>query len=449
MSDPAGTSDTIFALSSGKPPAGLAVIRLSGPDVGTVLTRLAGSLPPARLARFSHFRSEDGTTLDHGIVINFPGPASFTGEDCGELHVHGGRAVVNAFLVELGRIHGLRPAEPGEFTRRALSNGKIDLLGAESLADIISAETQEQRRFAMANSGGIHASIYRHWREKLVDIRALIESAIDFSDESDVPADVANRVGPEVAELSRALAEHIANYRHSEIIREGFRVVIAGPPNAGKSSLINALARRDVAIVSDEPGTTRDLIEVSLEIGGLKVVVTDTAGIRDAAGGRVEAEGIARSHRAIADAHMVLWLSELGTKRPDGAKVSLKSNAVRLHIWTKADIFHADADRGVRDQDVVISAHTGSGLERLLSAIRVEASAALGRVSGPAPFNERQLFELTRAGDALNRCLGLLGDLELAAEEIRIAGRALSRLIGEIDVDEVLGAVFSKFCIGK
>ena len=255
-------------------------------------------------------RSADGRLLDHGLTVFFPGPASFTGEDSCELHVHGGRAVIGAILEAVAQIDGFRHAEAGEFSRRAFLNGKIDLTGAEALSDLVSAETEAQRRFALTNASGAQSELYGEWRRRIIHARAMIEAELDFSDQEDVPGSVSERVWADMQALIKAVDDHLATYRRAEIIRDGYKVVILGEPNAGKSSLLNALARRDVAIVTDEPGTTRDLVEVTLDLEGLKTIIVDTAGIRETAG-KVEAIGIARAFEAAETADLILELRDL------------------------------------------------------------------------------------------------------------------------------------------
>lgn len=443
MPGSSSSADTIFALSSGNPPAGIAVIRMSGRGTAQALRQMTGSLPVPRQAVLATIRTAEGTAIDHGLVLHFPGPASFTGEDCAELHLHGSRAVVRAALAALADRPGFRLAEPGEFTRRALAHGKLDLIEAEALADLIASETEAQRSVAVANSRGGHTSLYASWRARIVGVQAALEAAIDFSDEGDVPAEVASGAAAAMREIASELGRHVAGYRHSELVREGFRVVVAGPPNAGKSSLINVLARRDVAIVAPEPGTTRDLVEIALDIGGMKVVVTDTAGLREGAGS-VEAEGIRRARRAMEDAHLVLWLGEVGIAETD----TPPNPAVRvIRVGTKTDL-HPDVRTS--GWDIAISARTGAGLERLIDVVKEQFAAMMDAPMPTAPFNERHVFEINRAIDALHRATvpGMV-DAELLAEELRLAARALGRLIGDIDVEQILDVVFARFCIGK
>lgn len=434
-------TSTIFALSSGALPSGVAVVRISGPDVRDALVALRGTVPPSRKLVLSRLIAADGSMLDHALVAFFPGPTSFTGEDCAELHLHGGRAVVSAVLARLGALPGFRSAERGEFTRRAFVNGKVDLTAAEALSDLLEAETEAQRRLAIANAEGRQHRLYEGWRGRLLQARALIEAELDFADEEDVPGSVADRVWADMDDLRREIADHMAGFRAAEIVRDGFKVAIIGAPNAGKSSLLNHLAGRDAAIVSDEPGTTRDPIELSLNIGGSKVVLTDTAGIRHVEPG-VEALGIERSRRAAAEADLVLALEDIA----DPLHFDCLEGPETLRIGTKLDLVH----QSERRYDLTISTKTGEGVEALLALIERRSSQRLAGVeSGPVPTRQRHVDLLSAAHAALLEALDPDLDLEMRAEGIRIAGLEIGRVSGAIEVEEILGAIFSKFCIGK
>lgn len=435
--------DTIFALSSGGLPAGVAVVRLSGPQARDALRDLIGSLPPPRAMRFARLCDQAGEPIDTGLAVFFPGPASFTGEDCVELQIHGGRAGVGKLLAVLSAMPGLRQAEAGEFTRRALAHGKIDLPGAEALADLIDAETDAQRRFALENADGRHQTLYAGWRDRILAARALIEAELDFADEDDVPGAMSDRVWPDMAALADEIASHVAGYRQAEIIRDGFRVAIIGAPNAGKSSLLNALAQRDVAIVSDEPGTTRDLVSVDLDLDGMKVIVTDTAGIRDAAGA-VEREGIRRSRAAARDADCVVLLVDAGAPHPIPGDVP--GDAVR--VVSKADLIEPTS-RAEKEWDLWLSTRSGEGLQELLELLSAAARARAAPGAVLVPFTNRQVEELRRGVAALRAAVEGTNALEIRAEELRVASRALGRVVGTMDVEEILGAIFSRFCIGK
>jgi tRNA modification GTPase len=435
--------DTIFALSSGKPPAGVAVVRISGPHARQVLTTLSGRELPPRLLTNAAIRARDGRVLDRGMMVFFPGPRSFTGEDCAELHLHGGRAVVGAVLDELAGIQGLRPAEAGEFSRRAFHNGKMDLVEAEALGDLIAAETEAQRRFAVAAAGGALSDLYERWRRRMLDARARIEAELDFSDDADVPESVPDEVWADLERLRAEIALHMEGYRRGEIIREGYSVVILGRPNAGKSSLLNALARRDVAIVTDEPGTTRDLVQVALDLDGSKIILTDTAGVRESAN-RVERIGIERALESARNADLVILLHDLSDPEPPGDLPVDCRNVLR--VGSKRDLTEGGQ---VPEQgyDLLVSARTGEGLDELMGAISASAASQMGDAGSLLPMRPRHLVHLRAACECL--ALAMEGELELRAEALRQASDALGRIAGRIDVEEVLGAIFSRFCIGK
>ena len=435
--------DTIFALSTGRLPSGVAIIRLSGPHARTAISDMAGVVPRPRQLAYAVLRDAHEQVLDRGMVAYFPAPASFTGEDCAELHLHGGRAVVAAVLRELARMKGLRQADAGEFTRRAHLNGKMDLTSAEALADLIDAETEAQRRLAIENASGVHARLYTDWRARMTNVRALLESELDFADEGDVPDSLADEMERDIAELVQQIRTHLSGYRRAEIIRDGFRVAIVGPPNVGKSSLLNALARRDVAIVADEPGTTRDLIEVVLDLNGWKVIVTDTAGIRETQD-KIELLGIARSRRAASEAHLLIILEDLNAADENGFELG---RAEVLKVGTKSDLCRSEARA---NYDVVVSALTGEGIQNLLDHILAEAARYEGQSADPGPFRERQVQELNAALAALESVSTInRNNPELRAEQLRVAATAMGRLIGDIDVEDILDVVFSRFCIGK
>ena len=427
-------SDTIMALSSGSLPAGVAVIRLSGPLVRTALDALAGGIPRPRQMSLRHIGQ--GRRLDQGLVAFFPAPNSFTGEDCAELQVHGSPAGVKAILNELRGL-GLRLAEAGEFTRRAFENGKLDLVEIEGLGDLLNADTEKQRQQALARYDGRLTDQIDHWRDTLLDLRAEIEARLDFSDEGDVSEDLPENWQLQLSDLEVAIAAALASVESGRIVREGIRVALAGAPNAGKSSLINALAKSDIAIVSDEAGTTRDVREVPLDIGGQLFILLDLAGLRETES-RAEAEGIRRAERAINEADIVLWL-----RAPDTEDAAQPETPGRLlTIGTKADI------GPVAGQDLAVSTETGQGLEALIERL---GSLGEGMTGGePALVSHtRDRDALAAALEALAETSDALGDWELAAESLRLASAALERLIGRIDAERVLDRLFSSFCIGK
>lgn len=439
MSGQSPFRDTIFALSSGALPSGVAVVRLSGSHVRAALEAIAGRVPPARVATLCRLRDRDGGQIDRGLVLFFAGPASFTGEDCGELHVHGGRAVVATLLRRLGGLPGLRQSEAGEFTRRAFLNGKIDLTGAEGLADLLAAETEAQRRLAVENAEGGQRTLYADWRSRLVHARAMIEAELDFADEADVDGSVSERIWKDLGELSGEIARHCTGFSAAEIVREGFRVALMGAPNAGKSSLLNALARREVAIVTDVPGTTRDPIEVALDLRDLKVVVTDTAGLRDTED-TVERIGVSRALEVAARADLVLELIDV---RNDSAKTLVAGKPV-LRIGTKCDLAHRSRDAF----DLKISVVTGEGIAALLDMIAARAEDATAASSSVVPTRLRHIELLEETRRYIAAALSPKA-LELRAEDLRLASESLGRIIGAIDVEDLLDVIFSQFCIGK
>lgn len=435
--------DTIYALSSGSLPAGVAIIRVSGPETADALVRLCGTLPPPRIATLRTIRTRNGETLDSGLVLYFPTPASFTGEDCCELQVHGGRAVVSAILDELAAIGGLRHAEAGEFARRAFQNGKLDLVEVEGLADLIAAETEMQRRLAIEQSGGGQSALYAGWARRLTHSRAMIEAELDFADEDDVPGSVSAVIWEDVGRLRQEIDGHIARAGLAEIIRDGLKIVIAGEPNAGKSSLLNALARRDIAIVTEVAGTTRDVLSVDLSLAGFSVKLFDTAGLRET-DELVEREGIRRARQVIADADLVLLLSE----KPGYFRIDevLPENVPVIRVATKVD--RPSPSWAPSDADIFLSTRTGEGMADLLTALQSHLPDLAGRTALAMPSRKRHVDCLRQASAALERSL-ISSDLELRAEQLRQAGDALGRITGRVDVENLLDVIFSEFCIGK
>lgn len=425
-----GVTDTIFAVSSGAVPAAIAVIRISGPQAFAAGSALAGTLPAPRRAALRVLR-DAGIVLDHALVLIFPGPATATGEDLVEFHCHGGRAIVRAIETALARQPGLRPAAAGEFTRRALGNGRIDLAQAEGLADLIAAETEGARRAALAAAEGAVSRAAAEWTDRLVALSAQAEAQIDFADEDDVPAApaavAALRDG--VARLQHELAAAAAR-PPVERLRDGVRVVLAGPPNSGKSSLLNALAEREVAIATPIAGTTRDRIEFPVIRNGLAFLLTDVAGLRDAADDPVEAIGIVRAREAMAAADVVVWLGDDPPPSP-----------AMLPIHARADLPER-ADAGGR---LAVSAATGTGVDRLWSLLADRAGALVPREDETA-FNERQRERLRAAATALDTPAD---DLVILAEQLRVARVALGGIAGGHDIEATLDVLFGRFCIGK
>lgn len=442
---------TIFALASAPGRAGVAVVRVSGTAAGRVIDAMVGPRPEARRATGRFIRHPgSGDKLDRGVVLWFPAPASFTGEDVVELHLHGGRAVVAAVLTALGLLPGLRMAEPGEFARRAFEAGKVDLAEVEGLADLIDAETEGQRRQALAQASGALSDLYDGWRASLVDALALIEAGLDFADEGDVGTRTFTEATSVIKVLAQAVIHHLEDGHRGEILRDGFRVALVGPPNAGKSSLLNALARRDAAIVSSEAGTTRDVIEVRLDLGGLPVIVSDTAGFREAAGD-VEREGMRRSLVAAEAADLVLWLTEASAPETALPPVLAPLAERTLLVLNKTDLMAGGtAPAALPDDMVPLSVTTGDGLDALIKRIAVIASERIGHHAEPAltQVRHRRLVEACR--DNLQAFLdGAPEDVELRAEDLRLAADALGRITGRVDVEDVLDQVFGRFCIGK
>jgi tRNA modification GTPase len=439
---------TIFALSSGRLPSAIAIIRLSGSQAGPALRMLAGQLPAPRAATRALLRDAAREPLDDSVVLWFPAPASATGEDVAELHVHGSRAVVAAVFSALSALPDMRPAEAGEFTRRAFENGKIDLTEAEGLDDLIHADTDRQRRQALRQLKGLLGDRARNWRSQIIEASALIEAGIDFADEADVPEALAAPALLKIKTLLGEIEAALATQGRGERLREGMTVVIAGPPNAGKSTLMNQLVRREVAIVSPHAGTTRDVIEVQLDLDGYAVTVIDTAGIRDT-GDPVEQEGVRRARARAAAADLVLWLADGQTSSIDyggPAPLWLIRNKIDLD-----PVGHAD---GPDDEAVArsfrISAKQGDGIAELIDAVVSFAQDYFGAGESGLISRERQRTLLEESAAALRRCIEVIdiGD-ELAAEELRIAAFALGKLLGRVDVEDLLDVVFREFCIGK
>ncbi|MGY3547028.1 tRNA modification GTPase [Bradyrhizobium sp. USDA 4472] len=435
---------TIFALSSGRLPSAIAVVRVSGPRASLVLTNLAGELPVPRQASRRLLRDSAGQPIDDAVVLWFPGPGSATGEDVAEFHVHGGRAVLAALLAAFSNIPNTRAAEPGEFTRRAFENGKLDLIEAEGLDDLIHADTDRQRRQALRQLRGLLGDRARDWRERIIEASALIEAGIDFSDEGDVPAELRAPAVKAIKALHDEIAKVLAAQGHSERLRDGLVVAIAGEPNVGKSTLMNQLARRDVAIVSPHAGTTRDVIEVQLDLDGYPVTVIDTAGIRET-DDPVEQEGVRRARARADDADLVLWLVD-GKGADDPATKS--RNRPGGPVWVvrnKIDLGGVGAQG-----EFAISASRGDGIPELVESLVKFAADFFGTSEGALLTRARQRDLLSTASGSLRRSLALVEDgEELAAEELRAAAYALGRLLGRVDVEDVLGAIFQKFCIGK
>lgn len=435
-------NDTIFALSSGQPPAGIAVIRISGPDAGTALAALAGRLPSPRRATLATLSDpRDGMHLDRTMVLWLPGPHTATGEDSTELHLHGGRAVVMAVEQVLASLPGLRRAHPGEFTRRAFANGRIDLAEAEGLADLLAAETELQRRSALAMAEGVLSRQAESWRNTLLALSARLEASLDFSDEDDVgdgdaegTTSMPSGFAAQCATLALDLEEWLARPR-AEPLREGFRVVLAGPPNAGKSTLFNALVEQEAAITAAEPGTTRDVLVHAAALDGIPFTFVDTAGLREDGAGEIERIGIARARAAAERADLILWLGPEG-QGPQGRA-----------LWEVSARTDDPAAPRKSHRALHLSARTGDGVAALRSALVAHARSALP-APGQAALNQRQHDRLGEAARSL-RVAAIENDPLLAAENLRLARRALDGLIGRTGTEDMLDALFGRFCIGK
>lgn len=439
-----GARDTICALASGPPPSAIAIIRVSGPSVGDIgNTMLASGLPEPKRAILTYITDASGELIDRGMVVYAAAPNSYTSEDTLELYLHGGPAVIAHALRALTDLPGVRLAEPGEFTRRAFEAGKLDLTEAEGVADIIEAETGAQKAQALRQLGGGLTEIYTTWRDQLTAALALIEVMIDFPDEGDVPADtirpIFERLGATISEIETALGDRGVGER----IRDGFRIAIVGPPNAGKSSILNRLARREAAIVTDIAGTTRDVVEVRVILGGQVVWIADTAGLRET-DDVVEAEGVRRARRAALEADLRIHVIDGADPSPPPGPVEAQD----LVVFNKADLSAYPAP----ERSISLSAVTGEGMEGLESRIAAFVSGRAASVEAPVITRARHREKLAAGLASLNAARdALIGDIgaELAAEDVRMALRHLSSVIGKVDVEDVLGAVFSKFCIGK
>jgi tRNA modification GTPase len=424
------------------------LVRVSGPQAGKIVTALAGKLPSPRMTTRALLRDVGQRPIDDAVVLWFPGPASATGEDVAEFHVHGGRAVLAALFAALSTFEDVRPAEPGEFTRRAFENGKLDLTEAEGLDDLIHADTDRQRRQALRQLKGLLGDRARDWRARIIEASALIEAGIDFSDEGDVPTELIAPALAKVKALLTEIEEVLAGQGRSERLRDGLVVAIAGPPNVGKSTLMNQLARREVAIVSPHAGTTRDVIEVQLDLDGYPVTVIDTAGIRET-DDPVEQEGVRRARARAADADLVLWLS-------DSPRLAIKHDGV-APIWTvrnKIDLEEAGRPlaEGVApgQGSFQISASRGDGVPELIAALVGFAQRTFGGTEGGLISRTRQRKLLQETVTSLQRCIEVIGQgEELAAEELRAAAHSLGRLLGRVDVEDILDVIFREFCVGK
>lgn len=439
--------DTIFALATGRIRAGIAIVRVAGPAAGRAVEQMTGRAPPLpRRASRRRVYDSNGELLDDGLLLWFPAPRSFTGDDVAEFHLHGGRSVVTSVLERLATIPGLRTAEPGEFTRRSVINGKLDLTEAEALADLVAAETATQRRQALRQLDGDLERLYEGWRQRLLRALAHLEAAIDFSDE-EIPGDLQAQVVGATAGLAEEIDRHLIRGAQARRLREGIEVVVVGSPNAGKSTLVNALARREVAIVSPRPGTTRDVLEVPLDLAGFPVILCDTAGLHRTTD-EIEAEGVRRAEAraAAADLRLVvcdgaIWPALDPFRAPDNAGADLV-------VVSKWDLRRSESTVSDDDRVVAVSALTGFGLDRLRQRIETELEKRFGSGDVSAPTRARHQEGLRACVAALRRMDGQR-EIELAAEELRAAAQALGRITGRVDVEDVLDVIFAEFCLGK
>jgi tRNA modification GTPase len=445
---PAGRhGDTIFAAATGSNRTAISVIRISGRRTFEALAGLTNDAvsQPRRLTLSKLYDQSNGEILDRCLLARFPAPASFTGEDMAELHLHGGRGVLTAVVRALAALPGFRLAEPGEFTRRAFENGKLDLTMAEGIADLVNADTDQQRRQALRQMEGALGQLYEAWRQRLVRTLARLEAHIDFP-EDDLPSDLVQEVQGLARGLAQEMADHLADGRRGERLREGVSVAILGAPNSGKSSLINYLAGRDAAIVSSRAGTTRDVVEVRLDLGGYLVELADTAGLRDASD-EIEAEGVKRALQRAEGADInILLFDGAGMPGIDAGTLALMDRR-SLPVISRSDLARQEPDSRLSGA-LAISVPAGQGLRELLSTLQQRVEAVAGTSEVPAITRARHREALEESAAALEGALAAEAP-ELIAEELRLAVRAIGRITGRVDIEDVLDVVFSEFCIGK
>ncbi|CAK02640.1 tRNA uridine-5-carboxymethylaminomethyl(34) synthesis GTPase MnmE [Bartonella tribocorum] len=434
--------DTIFAVSSGLLPSGVAVIRLSGPHVVHIVKTLCGCLPKARFMHYGNLIARDGSFLDSALTVFFPAPHSFTGEDCAEFHLHGGKAVVNRFLDELSTFSGCRIAEAGEFSRRAFMEGKLDLVQAEGLADLIEAETESQRRLAVMGTSGHLTTLYRDWRHKLMKVRAFIEAELDFADEEDIPDTISDKIWKDVEDLCTSLREHIREGERASILRDGLKIVIAGAPNSGKSSIMNRLAGRSVAIVTEEAGTTRDALEMRLVLGGLPIFLTDTAGFRKTEN-KIEQLGIEVAKQHVREADLVILVYDIVNPK----QVDLPETSAEIwRVGNKLDLY----EKNDPCWSIQFSALTGLNFDCFIKKLESFCHRRASEVGNLVPARKRQLQLLKEAVKEIENSLNYHSlDLSLRAEHLRRASDFLGKITGDIDVEDLLDIIFSEFCVGK
>ena len=439
------SSHTIYALSSGKGRAGVAVIRVSGPKAGDVIDQLTGSRPVPRQAMVRKILGADGELIDRGLILWFPAPFSFTGEDVVEFHVHGGPAVVEALLQALVQVPGLRAAEAGEFTRRAYAHGKFDLTEVEGLADLIEAETERQRRQAIRRAAGGSSQLLGRWREDLIQVLARLEAAIDFVDEAHVNEKTLRETDDAIPRLAEAIAREIERGKQGQRLREGLRVVLAGPPNVGKSSLMNRLTRKDTVIVSPIPGTTRDVVEAHLKIEGLPVILQDTAGLRAPTKDSIETEGMTRATSALGRADLVLWICSPDVQSSQEPPIDSEV----LRVWNKADLGMQPAEARGPQHYYAISTRTGQGMMELETALSRRLNGLVKEGESALVTRQRHREGLTAMLSHLKAAMIPGQPLEIKAEEVRLAVHEIGLLTGHVEVESLLDKIFKEFCIGK
>jgi tRNA modification GTPase len=434
--------DTIYALSSGSGRAGIAVVRISGQRAGVCLISLAGDLPPPRVASVRKLKAKDGQIIDEAMLLWFPGPHSATGEDVAEVHLHGAPAILEFLFSELASLAGLRLAEPGEFSKRAFENGKLDLIEVEGLADLLAAQGQAQRKLAMRQFLGEVSAVYEHWRNDVIAALALHEAAIDFVDEDDVAAKARDMAGPVVLRLISELTSALEKSSQNAAIRSGLKLVIAGAPNVGKSSLLNALVGRQAAIVSPQAGTTRDVVEAQIMFEGLPLTLADTAGLREATTDSIEEIGMAWAQAAASDADILVWVSA-----PDVEERVGPPRTPEVFVQNKCDL------RSIRSRNesaILVSTKTGAGLNHLRDVLKKMIHVKLAGVEVAVVVRQRHMITVQETIRLLNESISNAHrPHELIAEDLRKAARALGSITGHVDVEDLLGKIFSEFCIGK